>query len=129
MEHISTDVAVTVNTAKRVMPQTFEQMRALPDKVLTDLIDALLETDLFQTVETGRLSISDGSEKAAVYARMQYLPQELVRREQDKQTKEMISQTKVMIREARCVSICTIAIGIMTLVVMFATIWSMAHPH
>ena len=119
IEHIIfRDEAGGIDTAIRVMPQTFERMRALPDKVLTDLIDAMLASDLFQTVEPGGVPISDASEKAAVYARMQYLTQELVRRDQDKQTNAIIRMTRAMM-------IMTLVITFMTIVTTVETIW----PH
>ena len=57
-----------------------------------------------------------------VIVRAQYLSQELVRREQDQQTKIMVAHTAA-------VKNCTWGITITTIVIMFATIWGMVHSH
>jgi hypothetical protein len=66
---------------------------------------------LIESVETGHVSTQGGADKVAVIVLVQYFTQELARREQD-------LQTKIMVSHAATVRNCTWGITIMTIVIM-----------
>lgn len=90
---------------------TFDELRALSDKELIDRINAII---LDMENETGTVHNRRGGAQIAI-VRVEYLTQELVRRDQAKQNCLLIGLT--------------VAIGIMTLVIMLVTLWPEIHPH
>ena len=93
---------------------TLDELGKLDVKDLADRISTLIDH-----AERGSAVNQRGGIELAMF-RVQYLTQELVRRDQAKQTESMIAQ-------AEAVKVYTIAIGIMTVVIMLVTVWSVVH--
>ena len=110
------DWQVPLETGERLLP-SHDELRAMRDEEVVARINGLIES-----VENGHVSTQVGADKVAVIVRVQYLTQELARREQDR-------QTEIMVSHAATVKNCIWGITIMTILIMVATVWGMVHSH
>ena len=90
---------------------TLNDLRALNNEQLIDRVNTII---LDMENPTGTVHTLRGGVQVAI-ARIEYLTQELIRRDQAKQNTFMTGLT--------------VAIGIMTLVNLFVTIWTVSYPH
>jgi hypothetical protein len=93
---------------------TVGQLAALDDDAVVRRINAMIAE-----VETPKNNSRRGGADLMII-RALYLTQELARRQQDRQTKTMISLTNAVNRY-------TIGIVVMTVVIMVVTVWSAVH--
>jgi hypothetical protein len=120
---ICVDAPAGLEIRARLAP-TQDELDALTDKELVARINGLINS-----VDAGHVSIEGAGDKMVVLACVQYLRDELARREQDRQAKIMTELTEKVKDYTITITIMTIAVALMSFVSMLAALWPLVHAH